>query len=309
MFENVPERLSDYIKQSPPSLWEGSREKLYLLAASGVIAEYLQKNFFAPTNDPFILQTKLNDAGDFWFGYSMRIILIGETLFAMRSSPGFSEFCRRLKSRDLRATFYEMLSAKMFFRNGFEIRARPETMIRGQDFDFSAVRDPDEINVEVTALTAPSFSLKTILNALNHKRKQLADDKPAVIFCAMPESWANSGANLNFSVFYAACKFFATTRRVNAVVFMMEHHTPIKPDGSSGIFVLINNTFSNDRARIKLNDMSFLFKDILVSDAAKRGLRKPFSLSGNQVALEQVTQDLWNTEFHMWVDSLVPRTS
>jgi hypothetical protein len=309
VFENVPERLSDYIKQASPTIWHGDREILYLLAASGVIGEYLRKNFFEPTNDPFIPQTRINEAGDFWFGYSTRILIIGQTLFAMRSSAGFAEFCSRLKSRDLRATFYEMLAAKMFLRNGFEVHAKPETMIRGQDFDFSAVRGSDEINVEVTALTAPSFSLKTILNALNHKRKQLAGDKPAVIFCAIPDSWGSSGANLDFSLFYAACKFFATTRRITAIVFSMERHTAIKPDGSAGIFNIINKTFSNDRARIKLNDMNFLFTGISVSDTAMRGFMRPSSLSDNQAAVDQIVQDVSNTEFHRWVDSLVPRTS
>ena len=45
---------------------------------------------------------------------------------------------------------------------GFEIRARPEVKVLKQDFDFEASRGHEIINVEVTALTAPIFSAKTV---------------------------------------------------------------------------------------------------------------------------------------------------
>src|SRR5262245_43085030 len=112
MFENVPVRLSNYIKQTPPELYREGWHLLYLIAVSGVVAEYLQKNFLAPSNDPYLGQQKIDEAGKHWFGYPMRIMLIGTTLFRLRSCSGFSEFCRRLKGRDLRATFYETLAAK-----------------------------------------------------------------------------------------------------------------------------------------------------------------------------------------------------
>jgi hypothetical protein len=174
MFENVPERLTEYIRKTPLHIYDSRRELVYLNAASGVIAEYLHKNFFTPSDDQFIGQRKIANTETYWFGYPMRITLIGETLFSMRSSLGFSEFCRRLKGRDLRATFYELWPAKMLLRAGFTILAKAETGIKGQDFDFSAIRELDTINVEVTALTAKTFSVNTILNALNQKRKQLA---------------------------------------------------------------------------------------------------------------------------------------
>jgi len=82
VFDDVPERLSQYIKETPLDFYRANRDMLYLTAAGGVTAEYLHKNFFDPTNeDPFIDKRKINEAGDYWFGYPQRIMLIGETLF------------------------------------------------------------------------------------------------------------------------------------------------------------------------------------------------------------------------------------
>jgi hypothetical protein len=48
--------------------------------------------------------------------------------------------------------------------------------VKKKDFDFLAVGPQDKINVEVTALTSPSFAENTVQNALSSKRKQLPDD-------------------------------------------------------------------------------------------------------------------------------------
>jgi hypothetical protein len=77
----------------------------------------------------------------------------------------------------------------MFFECGFDVRARPEAGVRGEDFDFQAVRDGETINVEVAAWTSSAFSIQTVENALHRKRKQLPDTNPAMIFCVLPESW------------------------------------------------------------------------------------------------------------------------
>ena len=80
----------------------------------------------------------------------------------------------------------------MFFEGGYEVRAKPEAGVRGEDFDFQGIKDGEAVNVEVTALTAKSFSPQTVENALNQKRKQLPDTEASVIFCVLPESWATT---------------------------------------------------------------------------------------------------------------------
>jgi hypothetical protein len=67
VFDNVPERLSNYIQQTPLELCNSGRELVYLNAASGVIGEYLHKNFLDPAaTDPFLMKRKINKAGEFF---------------------------------------------------------------------------------------------------------------------------------------------------------------------------------------------------------------------------------------------------
>src|ERR1700730_7749301 len=184
MFENVPETLIDFVKGIPAEERIGSMR--YALPAGMVIVQYLRRN---PTGAPADDFFDPNLDGSVSYEHTVRLMMVGETLFLLRSHPAFSEFCRRFHGRNFRSTFYELLSARMFLRGKFEIHARPESGIKGDDFDFKAVGPSDLINVEVTTLTAPSFSMKTVKNALDAKRKQLPNDAPAIIFCVYPESW------------------------------------------------------------------------------------------------------------------------
>src|SRR5260370_28685974 len=172
-----------------------------------------------------IFEVKRKPDGSVSYEYTVRILLIGETLFLLRSQPGFSEVCRRFSGRYFRSTFFELAAARMFVRVKFEIHAKPETGVRGDDFDFRAVRLGDSIKVEVTALTAPTFSVKTVKNALNAKRKQLPNDSPAILFCIYPESWFAVGPDLlRFGLMHTAFQFFSESKRINTIAFMGEQH-------------------------------------------------------------------------------------
>jgi hypothetical protein len=307
VFDNVPERLSNYIQQTPLELYNSRRELVYLNAASGVIGEYLHKNFFDPAaTDPFLIKRKINEAGDFSFGFPQRVLLIGSTLFEMRRCKGFPEFCRRLQSRNLRATFFEMLAAKQFMRAGFEIHAKAETGVRGQDFDFWAIRDSEWINVEVTALEGNQYALKTILNALEQKRKQLPKYGASVIFCAIPEQWDGGSIDLNFATMFAAFKFFARQLRVNAIVFCVERHRNIGPDGSKGVFMLLKRTYAHPSPRTPQN-IDFLFEELPLSDVLKAAFREPAKLANSPDKVDALAAEVRTTEFFKWVDYLVPR--
>jgi hypothetical protein len=47
----------------------GKREFLYLEAAGGVIAQYLEKNYFEKKAHPFLGAREVNTQGDLWYGY------------------------------------------------------------------------------------------------------------------------------------------------------------------------------------------------------------------------------------------------
>jgi hypothetical protein len=208
------------------------KESFYYFAAATVALFYLRKDMTNPETGAF-LNIRRTSRGGVWHGHSGRVILIGETLFLMRSAPGFPEFCRRMSGRDLRSTYFEFYAARMFVEGGYQVLARPESGTRGQDFDFQAKREGETINIEVTALTQEKFSRQTVENALNQKRKQLPDTEAAIVFCVLPESWWGE-TSLGPPLTQIVEKFFTTTKRIGAVIFVIEKHFDFEKDGPTG---------------------------------------------------------------------------
>jgi hypothetical protein len=276
----------------------GTRDHLYLEAAGGVIAQYLNTPVFAEDADSFWGARKVNEQGDLWYGYPLRVILIGETLFLLRNTRGFEEMCRRLKTRALRPPYYEMLAAKTFFRAGFDIDMRPETGNLGSDFDFAAIRKGLTINVEVTALQEKEFYERTAINALHTKRRQLPKDKPAIIFCVLPEQWEKIGMDLNAWSANVANEFFLSgIRRINRLVFYLERHIDIGSQTTGG-FINVSNTFDNPNPYFPCN-FDHIFKggrsdmgQLLMEDALE-----------NPESLDTMIKRVRTGEFFEWVDS------
>jgi hypothetical protein len=290
MFTNVPRRLEETVKNI---VQRG--EKKYAIAAGWVIAEYLDRNFGESGVGNFV-EFQPDEEGNISYRYSARLISIGDTLFLLRSCPGFAEFCRRLKGRDLRSTFFEVFAARLFFGAGFEINARPESGVKGMDFDFEAFRSGQIVNVEVTALTVEKFSTNTIENALETKRKQLSRNIPSIIFCVYPESWVCD--NIGDAFESITTKFFARSKRVNAVIFLTEQHIDHLLDGRRGLLRFPMSVHSNPSPRISIN------LDFLVAGGSfvKMGPKDGSVL----IDAFRVWRD---TQFFHWVDYLLPETS
>jgi hypothetical protein len=283
MFKNVPRNLTDYLRSA---VCDFDRESFYWFAAAFTGMFYLGKNFTQPETGDF-LDLQRTSRGGIWYGYVGRVLLIGETIFLMRTSPGFSEFCRRMRGRDLRSTYYEMYAARMFLEGGYEVRAKPEVGIRREDFDFQAIADAETVNVEVTALTAESFSAQTVENALHQKRKQLPDTDPSVIFCVLPESWATT-VNLGPILGELTKRFFDRTRRVTAVVFVVEMHVS-GSDEPVGTFWIHHACLWHPNPRRPIRSAGFIANDAWKPTYA--------ALDGSPTMRRE-------SEFFRWVDSI-----
>jgi len=300
VFENVPNWLTEKVKGLGPIIDPANREQIYYATSVWTIAYYLRKNVQAEDVEVFFDppgEEPVNEFDALWHAHVNRVILVAETLFLLRSSPGFSELRKRLEERELRPSFFEMLAAKQFLKAGFEIDARYPTGIRGQDFDFVATRDNEVVNVEVTALRADEFSVKTMLNALLHKRKQLPDDAPAVIYCAIPEEWLAQPVNWDEVLEEIAGRFLRGTRRVNAVVFWAEQHIDFNHGVPGGALVLIRKPYLNENPRYPSN-LSFLFdgkRSEPVHEAIATG-----------TGFDQLETDSYESEFFRWIDHLLP---
>jgi hypothetical protein len=174
----------------------------------------------------------------------------------------------------------------MFIEAGYQVLARPESGVRGQDFDFQAVREGEKINVEVTALTRANFATETIENALQQKRKQLPDTDPSIVFCILPESWWGS-ESLGPPLTKIVEQFFKKTRRIAAVVFVIEKRFDFVKDGPVGYLSIQHLCLSHPNPRRSLSSLDFF--------------RTPWEKTPN--ATGEPTQRREN-EFFRWVDSI-----
>lgn len=200
----------------------------------------------------------------------------------LRGSDGFAEFCRRLRQRNLRATFYEVFAARILSEAQYKIHAQPETYTKGQDYDFCALKDGQQINIEVTTLAEKQFSSKTIPNSLHKKQKQLPKDLPAIIFVGLPTQWIAEPQDWDTYLMQVSHDFFRGSQRINAVVFIEERFLQIGIFGS--IFLMIQKPYVHPQPRTKIEDMSFL------------------TMNSIQIRLVR------DSEFFRWIDHVVPKT-
>jgi hypothetical protein len=265
-----------------------------LEAAAWVIRYYLEIIVFEENNDPYLAMTG--------YVFPLRVLLVGETLFLLRSCEGFSEICKRLKKqRDFRSAFFETRSTRKFLDAGFKIHVRPAKGTLGEDFDFVASQRELQVNVEATALMEKDFRETTAFNALHKKCRQLPTDKPAVIFCLFPSSWENIGIDLNEWMEKLATRVLRGTHRVNVLVFQIERRIDLSSNGQIGAMVTIAKSFFNEEPRHSA-DLSFLFEDGMPNNERDTITRDMY----NPTIANDVAQRLRISAFYKWIDYLVP---
>jgi hypothetical protein len=302
LFANVPDWLTEKVRGLRSEIDPSDRGRLYYAVAGWTIAYYLRKDIQARDVDDFFEppgEAPANGNDILWHHHVNRAIEVAETLFLLRSSPGFEEQRKRMSTRPLRSTYFELLAAKQFLRAGFQISARPEVRRLGADFDFTATAGDDVlVNVEVTALTAKQPSNATVLNALREKRKQLPTDAPAVVYCVFPENWSHC-APPSWDDFLEkiVSQFFRDTQRVNVVVFWMERRWLVA-GGKGAARAVIRKPYVNDKARHPLEASLFF--------SGPRS--EPFDealATADDDKLKALESAFYNSEFFRWVDYLV----
>lgn len=195
----------------------------YPAAAELVIAECMRIAPSSPTADEFF--DRPQPGAPVHWQYISRVLAVADTLYALKDSVGFDVFCKRLRCQPVRASFFEAFAARMFTDLGYAITIRPETGVKGQDFDFVASKGDTHINGEVTTLTGAEHSATTVGNALEQKRKQLPTDAPAVIFVVVPEQWfVGRNAEVVQLLRDDALQAYNRSQRINSIVFLNEQH-------------------------------------------------------------------------------------
>jgi hypothetical protein len=295
MFQNVPEKLVRTLTRLPSQFRD--KDVRYFAAATAIIVQYLQKIFSdsEKTASAFLEQPHLQLEQQ----SQLRILSVGMILFELRNCSGFVEMCRRLRGRDLRATFFELYAAHMFFCDGFDIFAQPETGTKGVDFDFQARRRGVAINAEVTALTAAQFSAPTVENALEQKRKQLPKSSPAIIFCAIPSNWYGAESDLNEKLRTIATDFLRQTGRINTVVYVTDPYITDMADTEASGLMFCLLAVDNVNARCSTPTLPFLY----FRGRNDRIFRR-MTESGT-AGLSDIGKQLAPSEFFRWADSVL----
>jgi hypothetical protein len=309
VFEEIPERLVNFVRDHLTADSNSDRNLAYLEAAGGVIREYTGKAVFKPEVEGFFNAGPVNPAGDFSFRYPVTVIRLAESIFALRNCPGFQTVCDRFQKREVREVFFEATVARYFVRRGAIPHFRPEIGKKTADFDFYVIADDETINVEVTALTAPSFSAATLQNALEAKMKQLPKIGASTIFCVIPESWSQSGVNLDMAVTDAVNRLFRLSRRVNVVTFVQEHTVSFTADGTRGAYRVVLKPFKNLRPRTPTSKLDFLFEDQVASSAMQEIFRNPTAALTNPELMVAAGLETRGSDFFRWVDTLRPRAN
>ncbi|HEY4112604.1 MAG TPA: hypothetical protein VGM17_00960 [Rhizomicrobium sp.] len=291
MFEDVPPFLnwavSTLIRKE-----HRNRDFKYAAAATMVIAYYLDKNTVGMTRKGMeFFRFRPTDIG-VSFHFFVKTVQVGETIFLLRNCDGFSELCQKLQQGDLDAQFLELMAARTFFNAGFAIVAHAQTMVKRQDYDFSALRGTEVFNVEVTRIGVRDFSSKTVMNRLCKKHSQLPDTAPAIIFCGYPEAWQKEVPFLEMQLRHVALDFFRNKRRINAVVFTHEEWRPYSEDNRHGALAIVDFSVFNKRAKHPFSNWYFLHNIGYKYDSDWRDPEK--------------AKILRRSEFYRWVDTLAP---
>ncbi len=195
----------------------------YPAVAELVIAECIRIAPSSPASDAFF-ERPAPGAIVNW-QYLSRVLAVGDTLFALKDSVGFDVFCQRLRQQQARPTFFEAFAARMFTDLDFSVTFKPETGVKGQDFDFLATRGEVNVNVEATTVSGPEYSSTTVRNAIEQKRKQLSPDAPGVVFVVVPEAWfVGRNEEMMNLLRTDAGESFLKSKRINAIIYLNEQH-------------------------------------------------------------------------------------
>ncbi len=249
MFETVPAELTQALRRLPDGM---KTPDLRHLAAGGLVtAHYLQ-------NEGPLRACGMLPQGNLDLEDAARLVQIGDLLFALRSEPGFRELCRHLKDAPLSATLFELTTAVMFARNGFQIHARPSEPLSRYEYSLRASSEAAAVNVATVALQGPRFRRSDVLETLWRKRKRLPDDLPAVLLCLHPSTWRRDAWDLDFELRAIAQLVLREAKRINYLLFAEEHFTPVE---GGGIISLSGFAARNMAARLAAPELDAAMMD------------------------------------------------
>ena len=257
---SVPPELDAEIKEFLSRPIERLEERSYG-AAFRILRHYLgapwveRKVLIRGDFDPFLLNEP-DEESESRYTHQRRVITLADAIFGLRTSAGHDLMVRRLRERDVRPCYFEATTAAQFIDDGFSVAITNEVGVRGEDFDFSAMRGSQNIAVEVTAKEEGQLTVQTIRNTLNGKRAQLPKDRPGILVIVIPDEWTQNATVSEPVLTNATGQFLARdTRRINVVAYVWSR-TILLPEGR--IIADAIRPYFNSNPRHPIADMGFL---------------------------------------------------
>jgi hypothetical protein len=263
----VPESLAkELIRVGAKHAGTPGRQRMAM--AYPIISYYLGNPWYAERAclhkkpDPFMVNEIDEESENRWV-YQDRLVGLADALFQLRDCQNFDVLCERFQGRETKPCFTEAIVAKSLSKDGFEVEIVRESGAKGKDFDLLARKGSLEISVEVTAKDAPELTVATIRNTLDKKRKQVAADRPAILYMIIPEEWTENGAEAERIFSEAMESHFRNSQTFNAVCVVWYAKIVL---GDGRIFVLTYCPFEHPSPRHPIEDLSFLRPDNPIGD-------------------------------------------
>lgn len=185
-----------------------------------------------------------------------RIYNLAYELHEARGIPGFEAFVRGLRARSLRDATAELWAVRHCARAGEGAEFIDPNMSAGRSPDAVVILGGRRVPVEVKARVEQplvAYDDRKIMSTLGGARKQLPGSGPSLIYLRLSPPWSEDEVTLN-SVAGACDRFLANSRRVNAVVLMLERRLP-HPDGEGMAFRTATLTIPSHNPRVRLDDI------------------------------------------------------
>jgi hypothetical protein len=186
----------------------------------------------------------------------MRLFSLASELQEANSIPGFAAFVRGLRARSLVDATAEMWAVRHCREAGQGVRFVDPHGTLGRSPDAITVLSGMDVPVEVKAraeLPVAAYDRRKILSTLGSARGQLPQEGPSLIYLRISPPWSEHEETL-LSIGQACSAFLRNSRRVNAVVLMLERRLA-HPDGGGMAFKIATITVPNERPRVWVPDI------------------------------------------------------
>lgn len=190
----------------------------------------------------------------------MRLGSLASELHEARSIPGFAPFVKGLRARSMLDATVEMWAVRHCKAMVGNVRFVDPHSGTGRTPDAMTVLGGVDVAIEVKSraeLPVENYDRKKILSTLGSARGQLPKSGPSLIYLRISPPWSEDEETL-MSIGNACTNFLSNSRRVNAVVLLLERRLA-HPDGGGMAFKIASFAVLNDTPRVWIPEIPRLF--------------------------------------------------